>query len=177
LRLNLKGGKKMVECKNLDPTALGLFLVAIVSFALALNKMVTVDDPAFAPISNEFFMLMGILALFVAYFAYRAESQFGFTVFALVGAAVALTGFGMGTWENIFFGVVFLLAIVWSIFAKTPKNLTLILVTTALIFLIVGLSQGLVEIDAMILGIVALFNGIFAIILAFALATEKLPVV
>jgi len=166
----------MVECKNLDPTALGLFLVAIVSLPLGIMNLIDIDG-ATGP-TSPFFTVMGILALFVAYFAYRADSQFGFTVFALVGAAVALTGIGMGTFENISFGIVFILAIIWSILAKTPKNLTLILVTTALIFLIVGLMD-LVDSDlTKILGIVALLNGIFAIYLAFALALEnKIPVV
>jgi len=166
----------MVECKNLDPTALGLFLVAIVSFALAFTRLLVDVDVTYVPVMPSFFMAMGILALFVAYFAYRAESQFGFTVFALVGMAVFLTGFGMGTWECIFFGVVFLLTILWSLFAKTPKSLTIILVMTTLIFLFVGIESMMTDNLNLLIGIVALLNGIFAIYLAFALATEKLPV-
>jgi len=144
---------------------LGLFLLVEVTYAgfggLELGSV---------------FTFLGIMILFVAYFAYKAESQFGFTVFALVGAAVALTGLGMGTWENIVFAIVFLLAMIWSFLAKTPKLLSIILITTTLVFLFVGL-QGLMDIDAKIAGIFALLNGIFALYLAFALALEnKLPV-
>jgi len=164
----------MVECKNLDPTALGLFLVAVVSLPLGIMNLLEIDG-AWGP-TGDFFTVMGILILFVAYFAYRAESQFGFTVFGLVGAAVALTGIGMGTFENISFAIVFLLAMIWSFIAKTPKTLSIILLTTTLVFLLVGLMD-LADIDAKIMGLFALLNGIFAIYLAFALALEnKIPI-
>ena len=167
----------MVECKNLDPTALGLFLVAVVSLALGLADLVTIDNANFVPLSGQFFTLMGILILFVAYFAYKAESQFGFTVFALVGAAVALTGIGMGSWENIFFAIAFLLSIIWSFIAKTPKFLSIVLITTTLLFLCVGLN-GMVDSDlTKAIGLFALLNGIFAVYLAFALASEKVPAI
>jgi len=170
----------MVECKNLDPTALGLFLVAVVSLALGLFLLIEVSYAGFVPLIPDtigsVFTLLGILILFVAYFAYKAESQFGFTVFGLVGAAVALTGMGMGTWENIVFAIVFLLTMIWSFIAKTPKLLSIILITTTLVFLCVGLG-GLMDLDGKITGIFALLNGIFALYLAFALALEnKLPV-
>jgi len=166
----------MVECKNLDPTALGLFLVAAVSLPLGLANLIDPSFAGFAPLDGGIFTFLGILILFVAYFAYKAESQFGFTVFGLVGAAVALTGLGMGSWENICFAILFLLAMIWSFIAKTPKLLSMILITTTLVFLVVGL-MGFADVDAKILGIFALLNGIFALYLAFALALEnKLPV-
>jgi hypothetical protein len=127
----------------------------------------------------DFFKLLGIMIIGVAVLAYRSDSNFGFVVFALVGAAVTMTGFGMGPWENITFALVFILAIIWSIFAKTPKTLSCILVTTALIFLTVGLSV-LVEGEYWhwIIGIVALFNFLFNVYLAYALALEnKLPII
>jgi len=162
-------------------------LVAVVSLPLAILQLVGIDGFYNVP-AADFFKLLGLMIIAVAYFAYRAESQFGFTVFALVGAAVAMTGFGMGAFENIAFGLVFVLAIIWSIFAKTPKNLTLILVTTALIFLFVGFalyqdSTGASFIGTdptfwhWLIGIAALFNFIFNIFLAYALALEdKLPI-
>ena len=167
----------MVECqKCLDPTSLGLFLVAVVSLPLAILQLVGIDGVYGVP-TEQFFILLGLMIIAVAYFAYKADANFGFVVFALVGAAVTMTGLGMGSYENITFALVFVLAIGWSIFAKTPKNLTLILVTTALIFLFVGLS-GLVDGDYWhwLIGIAALFNFIFNIYLAYALATEKFPV-
>lgn len=174
----------MVECqKCLDPTSLGLFLVAIVSLPLAILQLLGVDDGYGVP-GSRFFILIGLLIIVVAMLAYRSDSNFGFVVFALVGAAVTMTGLGyadglgLGAWENITFGIVFVLAIIWSIVAKVPKNLSLILVTTALIFLFVGFS-GIIEGDYWhwLIGLAALFNFLFNIYLAFALALEdKIPI-
>lgn len=165
----------MVECqKCLDPTSFGLFLVAVVSLPLAIMQLLNEGVP-----SKSFFELLGILIIAVAFLAYKSDSNFGFIVFGLVGAAVALTGFGMGSWECITFAVVFALAIVWSVAVKTPKALSCILVTTCLIFLTVGLS-GIIEADYwnLVIGIVALLNFIFNIYLSFALAMDgRIPVV
>jgi len=168
----------MVECqKCLDPTAFGLFLVATVSLPLAVLQL---WQPAgFSDLPGlQFFTVMGILAIITALLAYKSDSNFGFIVFGLVGAAVLLTGLQMGFMENITFGVIFLLALIWSIWAKTPKTLSLILVTTTLIFLFVGfwLYDGS-DWWHWLIGIAALGNFIFAIFLAYALATEKLPVI
>ena len=71
---------------KIDPTAFGLFLVAIVSLPLAIMQLKDEGVP-----TREFFTLMGILILVVSYIAYRNGSNFGFIVFGLVGAAVTLT--------------------------------------------------------------------------------------
>lgn len=163
----------MVECqKCLDPTAFGLFLVAVVSLPLAILQLKNEGVP-----TKAFFEVLGILIIIVALLAYRSDSNFGFIVFGLVGAAVALTGFGMGEWENITFAIVFILAIIWSVLIKTYKALSLILVTTALIFLTVGLSTVIGgDYWHWIIGIVALFNFLFNIYLAYALALDgKIP--
>jgi len=169
----------MVECqKCLDPTAFGLFLVATVSLPLAILQLVKVDDVYGLP-SESFFVLLGLLILLVAVLAYRSDANFGFVVFGLVGAAITLTGIGqMGAYENITFALMFLLAIVWSVLAKTPKALTLILFTTTIVFLCVGLSA-LVTNDNWhwAIGFFALLNFLFSIYLAYALALDgKLPV-
>lgn len=162
----------MTDFKALDPTACGLFLVAIVSLPLALANLTTTTQGP----TPVFFDIMGALILLVAVAAWRAESNFGFTVFLLVGAAVLLTGLGMGGWANVAFGIIFLMTLIWSVFAKTPKALTLILLMTALIFIIVGV-QGINGSDLkMALGVVALLNFILNFYLSFALATEKVPV-
>ena len=174
----------MVECqKCLDPTAFGLFLVATVSLPLAILQLVKVKDPLTGILdyglpTEPFFVLLGLLILVVAILAYRSDANFGFVVFGLVGAAVTLTGLGMGAYENITFALMFLLAIVWSIVAKTPRSLSLILVTTTLVFLCVGLS---VLVDNTnwhwAIGFFALLNFLFSIYLAFALALDgKVPV-
>ena len=169
----------MVECqKCLDPTAFGLFLVAVVSLPLAVLQLWQPEGFNWLP-TNEFFMLIGALIIAVAFLAYRSDSNFGFVVFGLVGAAVFMTGFSAPDFmQNITFGLVFILAIIWSIFAKTPKNLTLILVTTALVFLFVGfwVYDGS-DWWHWLIGLAALFNFIFNIYLAYALALDgKIPV-
>ncbi|MCL2334308.1 MAG: hypothetical protein FWC52_05940 [Candidatus Methanoplasma sp.] len=167
----------MVECqKCLDPTAFGLFLVAVVSLPLAVLQLWQPDGWSSLPTAH-FFLLMGALAIATALLAYRSDSNFGFIVFGLVGAAVFMTGWGMGFMENITFGIIFVIAIIWSLIAKTPKNLSLILVTTALIFLFVGLwAYDGSDWWHWLIGIAALFNFILSLYLAFALATEKLKV-
>ncbi len=162
----------MSEFKPLDPTACGLFLVAAISLPLAISCF----DSKFG-VPAELFLLLGALIVVVALLAYRAESNFGFTVFLLVGAAVFASGYGIGIIGNLVFGIIFVMCIIWSIFAKTPKNLTLILCTTAGIFLVIAI-QGIADVDlTTVLGIVALLNFAFNFYMASALASEgKFPV-
>jgi hypothetical protein len=166
----------MTECKNLDPTAFGLFLVAALSLPLALVFLDLFTLPPSFDLA-ACFPFIGLVILFVAYLAYKAESQFGFTVFGLVGTAIALTGLGMGYEGALVFAIIFLLTIIWSLIAKTPKLLTLILVTTTVVFLCVALA-GMFDMDLnTVTGIFALLNFIFALYLAFALALEnKIPI-
>ena len=75
------------------------------------------------------------------------------------------------------FGIIFVMCIIWSILAKTPKNLTLILCTTAGIFLVIAI-EGICDVDlTTVLGIVALLNFVLNFYMASALASEgKFPV-
>ena len=166
----------MSEFKPLDPTACGLFLVAAISLPLALTCLFS-DELKYA-VPAELFMLIGLLIAVVALLAYRAESNFGFTVFLLVGAAVFASGWGIGVIGNLVFGIIFVFCIAWSVFIKTPKALTAICCTTAGIFLIIGIA-GIIDQDLnTILGIVALLNFAFNFYLASALASDgKIPVI
>ncbi len=158
----------MSEWKSLDPTACGLFLVAVVSLPLAILQLKDEGVP-----SAMFFDVIGIMIILVSIIAFIAQSNFGFTVFALVGTAVLLTGLGMGSWENIAFALVFFMAIIWSLNINAPKALTIICFTTGLIFLTVGLS-GIVGGDYwnLLIGVSAVLNFIFNIYLSFALAMD-----
>jgi hypothetical protein len=159
---------------KIDPTAFGLFLVAVVSLPLAILQFKNEGVP-----SSYFFIIMGLLILLTSYIAYRNGSNFGFIVFGLVGAAVSLTGLGMGEWENIAFGIVFVMALIWSVSIKTPKTLSCICLTTALIFLSVGLSAVIGgDYWNLILGVVALLNFVFTAYLACALVSDgKIPAI
>ena len=171
----------MVECqKCLDPTSFGLFLVAVVSLPLAIYQLL--NDGSVWNMA-ALFTVGGILMICVAWLAYHADSNFGFVVFGLVGFGVLITGLTanntMGSYVCLTFALVYVLAFIWSIVAKTPKTLSLILVTTTLIFLTVGLS-GIIGGDYWhwLIGISALLNFLFNIYLSFALALDgKIPVV
>ena len=77
---------------KIDPTAFGLFLVAVVSLPLAVLQLKDEGVP-----TSGFFTLMGLLIILVSYIAYRNGSNFGFIVFGLVGAAAcALAKVGLG---------------------------------------------------------------------------------
>ncbi len=163
----------MSEFKPLHPTACGLFFVAAISLPLAIGQLV--NDPSVVPVlpSGDAFIVIGICILVIALLAYIAGSNFGFTVFALVGAAVALTGFGMGPVENLTFALLYFFAIIWSIKIGTPKALTVICFTTGLIFLTVGLS-GIVGGDwHLAIGISALLNFFANLYLSVTLALER----
>ena len=72
------------------------------------------------------------------------------------------------------FALLYFLAILWSVKIGTPKALTVICLTTGLVFLTVGLS-GIIGGDYWhwVLGIVALLNFAFNFYLAVMLALEK----
>lgn len=147
---------------KLDPSTFGFFLVAVVALPLALAQLLEKGAPF-----PTFFLVIGLLIFFVGAWAWKCNSNFGFTVFGLVGAAVFLTGYGMGYWENIAFAIVFAFAAFWTLLIGAGKNLTFILVVTALLFLFVGLSNGdlvggdywrwLIGIDSLVLAVLAFY--------------------
>ncbi len=161
------------ECKPIDPTAFGLFVVAVISLPLAVMNL---TDEYFGAIS-QLLMIAGILLIITAAYAYKAGSNFGFVVFGLVAFGVFMSGFGIDAWTNLSFALVYVLCLVWSLRAHTLKNLTLILLTTALIFLSGGLGAlGITgDIVSYLGGIAALGNFILCIYLAYALADENVP--
>lgn len=167
------------ECKApLDPTAFGLFFVALVSLPLAISGIGGyVDDTLAVPLGN-LFMASSFFIFIAAILAYRAGSNFGFIVFGMVAIGVFLSGAGgIDGYINITLGIMYLVALIWSYRAGNLKTLTTILLTTALIFLFGGVG-GLVEdaaIWTLLQGIAALANFLLTLYLAFALADEKLP--
>jgi len=166
------------ETKKVDPTAFGLFLVAAVSFPLALSFLIGDEDLGFK--LEPLALTAGVLIAAVAYLAWKAGSNFGFTVFGLVGAAVFLTGTGgLSFFGDLGFAVLFIITVIWSIMAKTPLTLTLILVFTTLIFLFVALFswQG-DDIYKTLAGVSALLNFLATAYLGLALASEgKIPAI
>ena len=167
------------ECKTLDPTAFGLFFVALVSLPLALAGFFN-----FAGIENEIMdhvskllMVGGFFIFLASMFAYRAGANFGFIVFGLVALGVFYAGYDGGDlYISITLGLIYLICLIWSVRAHTLKTLTCILLTTALVFFANGC---VVETGAdwswLFLGIAAILNFALNLYLAFALADEKLP--
>ena len=171
------------ECKPIDPTAFGLFFVALVSLPIALACIFS-----YAGIDNDIttgnnlgylLILASIFIVIAALKAYKANSNFGFIVFGLVGLGVCYAGLvGGDLYINLTLGILYLIGLVWSLRAKTLKNLTLIMLTTALIFIFGGraVNDGSADSVWMLLkGIAALANFVLTVYLAFALADEHLP--
>ena len=176
------------ECKApLDPTAFGLFFVALVSLPIALLCILT-----YAGIDNAIGAGSGILGLgnlggllvlaaiaiaIAAQKAYKAGSNFGFIVFGLVAAGVYFSGAAGGDlYINVTLGIIYLVALIWSYHLGNPKTLTIILLTTALIFIFGGVAVQTGDlIWTLLQGIAALANFVLTLYLAFALADEHLP--
>lgn len=160
----------MSETKTyLDPSALGFFVVAAISLPLAMVMLL--DNPMQG---LDFFKYAGIIIMIVGILAWLCDAKFGFVVFTLVGLAVTLTGMGnIGAWGNITFGIIFVFAIVWSVLIGTGKNLTLLLVTTALIFLLVGISSVAETNLNTVIGIVAILNFVLNFYMAASCAAPE----
>ncbi|MGN0099035.1 MAG: hypothetical protein ACI38Y_06900 [Candidatus Methanomethylophilaceae archaeon] len=167
------------ECKApLDPTAFGLFFVALVSLPIAIAGIL-----GFMEISNDIGLYLGKLAIICSFFiacaalgAYKAGSNFGFIVFGLVAAGVYFSGAAGGDlYINVTLGIIYLVALIWSYHLGNPKTLTIILLTTALIFLFGGLGNLGGDYWGLLQGIAALANFVLTLYLAFALADEHLP--
>ncbi len=167
------------ECKNLDPTGFGLLFVALVSLPIAFACILGYFD-----VDNDIGLYLGDLLMLAAIFiviasiaAYKANSNFGFTVFALVGLGVFFAGScGGDLYINLTLGIMYLVALVWSVRAGTAKTLTCILLTTALIFIFGGLNANGSEIALLLKGIVALANFVLTLYLGYALVDGKVPV-
>ena len=168
------------ECKApLDPTAFGLFFVALVSLPIAIAGIL-----GFMEISNDIGLYLGKLAIICSFFiacaalgAYKAGSNFGFIVFGLVALGVFYAGYDGGDFYiSITLGIIYLICLIWSVRAHTLKTLTIILLTTALVFFANGC---VVEYGAdwswLFLGVAAILNFAFNLYLAFALADEHMP--
>ena len=170
----------MTEIEHIDPTGLGLLIVAAVSLPLALGNLIMDGDFSKFDVGSVATWL-GALIILTGLLAYMANSSFGMTVLVLVGIAVVFSGgeYGsLGAWGAIVFGIIFLFFIYWAYALKLPKLMVLLLTTTALIFLLVGVMSIMTtngsDIGAVrtVLGIVALFNFIFNFWLGVGLCTE-----
>ena len=171
------------ECKPIDPTAFGLFFVALVSLPIALVCIFS-----YAGVDNDIgtgenlaglLVLAAIFIAIAAMKAYKAGSNFGFIVFGMVALGVFYAGaVGGDLYINLTLGIMYLIALVWSFRAKNLKTLTTILLTTALIFIFGGLAVNDGSADSiwmLLKGIAALANFVLTLYLAFALADEHVP--
>ena len=166
------------ECKVIDPTAFGLFFVALVSLPLALAgffNFAGVDNVIMGHVS-KLLMLGGVFIFIASMLAYRAGSNFGFIVFGLVALGVFYAGYDGGDlYISVVLGIIYLICLIWSVRAHTLKTLTVILLTTALVFFANGcVVETGAEWSWLFLGIAAILNFILNLYLAFALADENI---
>lgn len=164
------------ECKTIDPTAFGLFFVAVVSLPLALAGFLNcagIDNDIMTHVP-KMLMVGGFFILLASLYAYKAGSNFGFIVFGLVAMGVFFVGWDGGElYTSITLGLIYLVCLVWSYRAKTLKTLTFILLTTALVFFANGCVVQTGDTWAWaFLGIAAILNFALNLYLAFALADE-----
>ena len=176
----------MTQTEHIDPTGFGLLLVAAVSLPGALDNLLFKQDFwATGAASTGIAAVIGVMLIIVAMLAYKANSTFGMTVFGLVGTGVLCVGGGcaafgyasVGTGGLLVFGIIYLFCIFWSYVAKTPKLLTALLVTTALIFIVAGLTTiDDVACDALtyLLGVIYLLNFVFNFWLGAGLCCDKI---
>lgn len=167
------------ECKPIDPTAFGLFFVALVSLPLALAGFFGFTGYENDIMANvgKLLMVGGFFIFLASILSYRAGSNFGFIVFGLVALGVFYAGYGGGDlFINLTLGLIYLICLIWSVRAKTLKTLTFILLTTALVFFANGcvIETG-AEWAWLFLGIAAILNFALNLYLAFALADEHIP--
>ncbi len=167
------------ECKTIDPTAFGLFFVALVSLPLALAGFFNgagIENAIMAH-APKLLMVGGFFILLASLYAYKAGSNFGFIVFGLVALGVFYAGFDGGDlYISIVLGIIYLICLIWSVRAKTLKTLTAILLTTALVFFANGCVVDSGEAWAWyFLGVAAIANFALNLYLAFALADEHIP--
>lgn len=171
------------ECKPIDPTAFGLFFVALVSLPIALVCIFSyagVDNDIGAGYNLGGLLMLAAIFIFIAAMkAYKAGSNFGFIVFGMVALGVFYAGaVGGDLYVNLTLGIMYLIALIWSFRAKNLKTLTTILLTTALIFIFGGLAVNDGSADSiwmLLKGIAALANFVLTLYLAFALADEHVP--
>lgn len=170
------------ECnQRIDPTAFGLFFVAVVSLPIAiscfLNYMGNEDT-----VAKDLGGLLKVCSFFIAAAAlgsYLSNSNFGFIVFGLVAAGVYFAGaYGGDLWINVTLGILYLVTLVWSFRLGNLKLLTMILLTTALIFIFGGVAVHDGDSDSiwmLLKGIAAIANFGLTLYLAYALVDEKVP--
>lgn len=146
---------------RLDPTAIGLLLVAACMLPLAILDLWN-DAKAFADIETVF-TVAGIMLFVVTIWCWKCNANFGLCVFGLVALGVFATGWayatgGTGAFFNIGLAVIFAVFLILSAMMGNPKLLTLIIAMTCLIFLFSGISVFVTD------DWVAKVQGIFCII-------------
>lgn len=113
------------ECKILDPTAFGLFFVALVSLPLALAgffNFAGVDNVIMGHVP-KLLMVGGFFIFLASLFAYRAGANFGFIVFGLVALGVFYAGYDGGDlYISITLGLIYLICLIWSVRAHTLNH-------------------------------------------------------
>lgn len=163
--------------KRIDMTAFGLFFVALVSLPIALISILGYFEVDYGMAGEELGALLMVCAVFIMFAAlgsYKCNSNFGTTVFGLVGAGVFFAGYAGGSlYTNLTLAVIYLAAFVWSYMAKSTPVLTTILLTTSLIFLFGGIAVPEAGIWVLLKGLAALANFLLALYLAFMLVKAE----
>jgi hypothetical protein len=135
-------------------------------------------------------LLGGLAVALIAIFAYKANSNFGASLFGWIAVSLLLVAAFGGAFAGLFnldlsdswflwivIAIFYLVFTVWAFLAGTPKLLLGILVITALVFLFLGLALNAETADSMktmslIMGIFGILDFLLATYLGLALTEE-----
>lgn len=185
---------------RIDPTAMGLLFIGFITLVIGLFGIDVYSGglPGALTSSDSYIgagvfavaLLGGIALAIIALFAYKANSNFGASLFGWIAVSLLLVAAFGGAFAGLFnldlsvswflwivIAIFYLVFTVWAFLAGTPKLLLGILVITALVFLFLGLALNAETADSMktmflIMGIFGILDFLLATYLGLALTEE-----
>lgn len=179
---------------RIDPTAMGLLFIGFITLVIGLYGIDQYigGSTAYPMIESGAFAvaLFGGLALaLIAVFAYKANSNFGASLFGWISLSLLLVAAKSGAFAPMFdftidgwflwvvIAIFYLIFAIWAFLAGTPKLLLGILVITAMVFLFLGLAFNPDIADSaktmfLIMGIFGILDFLLATYLGLALTEE-----
>lgn len=178
---------------RIDPTAMGLLFIGFITLVIGLYGIDayrgTSADPLIGFSVFAVALLGGIALAVIALFAYKANSNFGASLFGWIALSLLLLAAAGRAFEGIFFfemsgswflwiviAIFYLIFTVWAFLADSPKMLLGVLVLTALVFLFLGLAMNAegdtVKTMSLLMGIFAILDFLLATYLGLALTED-----
>lgn len=173
---------------------MGLLFIGFITLVIGLFAFDQYNgstaDPMIAGGVFAVALLGGLAVALIAIFAYKANSNFGASLFGWIAVSLLLVAAFGGAFTGLFnldlsdswflwivIAIFYLVFTVWAFLAGTPKMLLGILVITALVFLFLGLALNAETADSaktmfLIMGIFGILDFLLATYLGLALTEE-----